>query len=139
MNLLERFVGRKKPAKPGRAALRWGICRAQLLTLQRRQRPDNGDNILPLTMASQSALWARAQRRRAAQVFPPLSDSDPALWRSGSPGLLKGPTCQRRGGISLSQPSHCSPGHNGGAAFCHQLCCQPLLGQQRCNTPVTVD
>lgn len=51
IHLLERFVGRKKPAKPGRAAfraaLRWGIRRAQLLTLQRRQRPDNGDNILP--------------------------------------------------------------------------------------------
>lgn len=28
------------------------------------------------------------------------------------PRLLKGPTCQRSRGISHSQPSYCSPGHN---------------------------
>lgn len=57
------------------AALRWGIRRAHLLTLQRRPWPDNGDNILPLTMASQSVPWAKAQRWWAALGFPPLSEA----------------------------------------------------------------
>lgn len=57
------------------AALQWGIRRAHLLTLQRWPRPDNGDNILPLTMVSQSALWAKAQRWWVALGFPPLSEA----------------------------------------------------------------
>lgn len=89
-----------------------------------------------------SALGKGSAAAKAAQVFPPLSDGRPSPVEKWVPWLLKGPTCQRSRGISHSQSPYCSPGHNrqhGGLALCHQLCCELLLGQQKCNTPVTMD
>lgn len=126
--------------------------RVHPLTLQRRLRGRRQWRwyfFLPITMISQSSALGEGSVRKQQRsgfsfffFFPPLSDGRPSPVEKWVPWLLKGPTCQRSGGISHSQSPYCSPGHNGlhgGLALCHRLCCELLLGQQKCNTPVTMD
>lgn len=82
-----------------------------LLILQRLPQPNNRDNIFPSQWSPSLCSEGEDSVAVSSPGFPtPVRQPSPV--EKWVPRLLKGPTCQRSRGISHSQPSYCSPGHN---------------------------